>query len=348
MTPSPNQKLRDFLRVLLAAFLLTSLFSPHLLLNAQGLEPAIDVILSPKYPKANQSVSIALQSFSTDLNLATIEWRQDGVLKTSGLGIKNFQTIAGNTGSVRVIEILIDTPQHGLLSKRVVIAPVSVEILEQSDSYTPPFYKGRSLPGPESAVTLIAVPTFITEDGRRLKNSEINFKWKKGGTVLGSLSGLGKNSLAVKGPRIPQEIITYSVEASAPTHKLIGVASHIISIVNPEIILYEDNPLTGINIGRAILGGYNLQKEEVTLVAYPYFFENNVFGQNVEYSWAINGKETSATGFNRNSITLRKPDQTGTSLVSLAVKNVNKIFENAKSQLQISFSEERENLRLSP
>src|SRR3990167_742525 len=71
-----------------------------------------------------------------------------------------------------------------------VVLAQSVDILWQGDTYTPPFYKGKSLWSNQSRITFVAIPQGLGNP------ASLNYKWTKNGTVLGNINGIGKNTLS--------------------------------------------------------------------------------------------------------------------------------------------------------
>jgi len=303
------------------------------------LASGINVSTDPRSPAPGEDVTVSVQSSSTDLNQAMFSWYVNGVLKKEGLALKSFSFVAGGAGSSQLIEINISTKDLGVVTKRLTINPSGVDIIEQADSFTPPFYKGKALPGPENSVTLIAIPNLISGDGRKLGIKEIIFKWKKKNTVLGSLSGLGVNNLSIKTARLPGDTDLYSVEATSPENGLSAKGSIAISAFAPKIVLYEEDPLRGVLMNRALGKEYALAKNELSAVAYPFSFGKSTLTDiKTSYTWSINSKGTNPTGATNNSITVRKPETTsGSSVLSISIGNSVAVFERAAASLRINF-----------
>lgn len=295
---------------------------------------SITINITPTSPAPGDSVTISAVSFSTDLNQARFSWLINGIVRREGIGIKNFNFTAGNLGTVQKVSIAVETKDIGTFNKEIVIAPAALDVVEQADSYTPPFYKGKALPSPQGNVTLIALPNFIAPNGLRISPNNIVFKWKQGGRVLGSDSGLGANTLSVSAPLIAEQSAQVDVEASSPENSLSASATHILRATNPEVILYENNPLLGVLFNHAISNPFTMIGDELSLYASPYFFDS---ATNLDYGWAINNSSVSSTG-RLNQLVLRKPDANGSSLVSVTIKNPDKIFQQGQKGLLIQFT----------
>ncbi len=304
----------------------------------QGIPGAgVNVSIQPKNPGAFQTITISIESFSTDLNQAEIKWYLNGSLQKEGRAIKNFTTETGAIGNVLTVEAIIKTKNLGVLAKKVTITPAEVEIIEQADSFIPPFYKGKARASTEGNVTLIALPSFISSSGKKVSSDNMIFKWKRNGSALPDQSGLGRNSIAVKVPYIKEAVVKFEVEVSAPEHNLIATKSHFVEPENPQIIFYENNPLLGVVFNRALKETFNLNKDEISIIAYPFAFNGNIINNDdSNFSWRVNGNKVSPAG-KRNIITLRRPANTkGISSASLSIENSKRIFESASQSLKIN------------
>ncbi len=306
---------------------------------AQSIPGAgVNVAVQPQNPRAFQAVTITLESFSTDLNQADIKWYLNGTLKREGRAVKTFEVKAGDIGTTLTVEAVVNTKNMGTVRKKVVIAPSEVDIIEQADSFVPPFYKGKALASTEGNVTLIALPLFITSSGKKISSNDIVFKWKRNGSVLPDESGLGRNSITVKVPYIKEAVVKFEVEASAPENNLFAKETHFVQPENPQIIFYENNPLLGITLNKALTGTFNLNKNEVTILGYFFGFKKNIIqDENADFRWRISGADASPTEGKRNTITLRRPEGAkGVSVVSLSIENTKRIFESTSESLRIN------------
>ncbi|MEX2013877.1 MAG: hypothetical protein WD896_00800, partial [Parcubacteria group bacterium] len=142
-----------------------------------------------------------------------------------------------------------------------------VDILWQAETYTPPFYKGKSLWSNESKITLLAIPS-----GAGTGNpANLTYRWTKNGTVLGNINGVGKNTIAFTDSIIsrPQ---TIQVDIISAEQGKIASASLTLASSPPSLAIYENNPLYGFMFHKEVGGVYELQGEEVTFTAFPFFF----------------------------------------------------------------------------
>lgn len=204
----------------------------------------------------------------------------------------------------------------------------SIDILWQGEAYTPPFYEGRTLWSSQSRVTLFAIPQGLGNA------STLTYKWTKNGTVLGNISGVGRNTLSFTDSVVskPQIIKVDIIGADKST---LATASINITPVRPSLLVYENNPLYGFMFNKETSGVYKLIAKEITFSAFPLFFSvNDRSNSRISYEWRTNsgGVET------KNTVTYRAPeDSKGSSNISLRATSKNEILQTADKKFLIEF-----------
>ena len=208
------------------------------------------------------------------------------------------------------------------------ISAQSVDILWQGYSYTTPFYQGRTLWSKQSRITLVAIPQGLGDP------LSLNYKWTRDGTVLGSLSGVGKNTLTYLDSILskPQSI---KVEIIAGQKTVLASNTENVVPLSPSLAIYENNPLYGYAFHREVGGSYKLIDKEITFASFPLFFSTSSrFGSQIGYQWQTNvgGIETS------NTVTYRAPEgESGSSEVKVKVDNKNQITQSAERTFLVQF-----------
>jgi hypothetical protein len=319
---------RKFLITLALSFLILPLSAFAQFGGVPGVTPnyadELVVNVTPDYPVPEGRTSINLEMYTENLDSSLIVWSQDGKVVLQGKGKKSFSFTAPKAGKETAIKISITTANGASFSKTITIHPANVDIICEGNSYTPPFYKGRSLWGAQGYIHLVAVPDFSSP-------SKLIYTWRVNDEVLDQ-SGYGRDSVSITnnglGGAIAVELLVTdpSTNTTASNYMVIGP-------VEPSIVFYENNPLYGIVFDRAI-SFVNLEKSEMTILAAPF---NLFFSQatDVDYKWSVNGASSDALG---RAITLRKPDSgSGASSISLEATNTKKLMQFAKSSFLIKF-----------
>lgn len=300
------------------------------------LEEQISININPVIPVPLQNVNISLEAFGTDLNRADIAWKVDGVLAKKGTGEKSLDVIAGKVGVVKKIEITIIPTSGPSITKTINIAPEQVDIVWESQTYTPPFYKGKAMYTAQENLVVVAMPNFIVS-GKTVDPKTLVYTWRKDAEVEGEASGYGRNVLRFKGSillptnNIQIEVKTAGIEKAK--------ASIDLAPTSPEVIFYEHNPLYGILFNLALVGQQTFDVEEKNLEAFPYFIGSlRKNSSNLSYIWSINNQKIGVSS-SENSLVFRNTEnQSGTSLVSVKVNNNNNFLQEGRGSVYLNFS----------
>ena len=323
--------------------LITSCFFPFTglaqnLSSVSDLNNLLSVEINPHIPRANEKVSISIQSFRVDLNRADIAWFVNGDLVNSGTGLRSFSFTTGPRGTVSLIEIVMK-PLGGIaFTKTLRIAPADVDIVWQTDAYVPPFYKGKTLYTYGTPITFVALPSFIQTDGSSLAASNLVYKWYTDtDTVFDTQSGYGKNTLSFDDASfLPRhvEVDVSSIDNTFKAHTAIDVSAE-----STQILLYQNNPLLGILFNTSAQN-LSLVSNEITLTATPYFFNTSLReNPSMNYLWSINGSPI-AEQDNNSSVTFRKEGNiSGASNVGVTVKNILQGLQHSSGGAKINFGE---------
>ncbi len=302
--------------------------------HAQGPGGSFDIILTPEFPGASEKVTAEVKSAQFNVNGTKITWILNGKKRLDGLGEKKFTFITGGVGSATTLRTEINTPDFGLIARDLEIRPSDVDILWEADTYTPPFYKGKALPTSQSFVKMLAVPHFASKSGKIASNTLV-YNWKKTYTPNPNDSGLGKNVYLYRGNYSFNED---KVETTVSTgDKALSINKKTrVSIYEPKIVFYENNPLLGVRYENSLGGNFDLKEKEVTLTAIPYFFSLN---NNADFLWLLDGKKLEINPDNKAQFTLRKPEQgSGRSSISLKISNTGYDLQEASKSIGISYA----------
>ena len=101
-----------------------------------------------------------------------------------GAGVKEIDVAVGALGSEAVIEARARDGDLEVAGSLVRVVPTEIDLLFESDSYVPPFYKGRAMPSAGTLLHLEAIPRFKRTDGSLVAPDGIIFTWKRGGSVI--------------------------------------------------------------------------------------------------------------------------------------------------------------------
>ncbi len=211
-----------------------------------------------------------------------------------------------------------------------------VDILWEADSYTPPFYKGKALKvGPQS-VKFVAMARVFDDSGRIISNSNLYYKWKLSGRVVGSVSGLGQESVVIGTSLRSSQV---SVEIWSGDQETMYVeGSTLVKDSEPEILVYKNDPLMGVLFNK-VLDDSVINEEEIKVTAFPYYFTTiSSSGSNLDWTWRLNNNRVSS-GVGISSLVFRKEGSGGRALFSVEVENIKNVFQDTKKSFIVNLSE---------
>lgn len=321
-------------------FLLTLIFFPLFVVYAQVLPPGYEeeVLLktNPSIPAPKEIVTVRLENYSVDLNKSNIVWYLDGIIQEQGLGKITYQFRAPEAGRQTTLKVDVQKNTGGTITKSLQIAPAGLDLIYEADTYTPPFYKGRSLFSHQSLVKIAAVPEFIV-GGSKISKDNIIYTWEKDGEVIQSISGQGKDSAQFLGKLISRPFnITVTAESVSSNTKARKTVS--INPIDPNVVLYENNPIQGSIFEKALSGNFNFDREEVGITAIPYFFSSqNKSDSALKFSWFENGVDIGDDSFGSDLIyTNIGRTKSGISDLSVSVEHIQNILQSNNGGFRVN------------
>lgn len=294
---------------------------------------ALTIALNPAYPAPGDQVQLTLRSPSYDLDRSYITWRANGTIIAEGEGAVAAKATAGALGSAVSIEATVENADISATAVARII-PASVDLIWESDSLVPPFYRGRALPSAGTSLRMQAIARF----GNSVPDNQITYTWKRNGAVLSSLSGRGRSSITIGSPALfGSDIIT--VEASTAGGQLAGAASVRIASIEPELALYQRHPLFGVEYHKAIGAVAQIPQAEVTFHAVPYFADAaRPTDPALEYGWQVNQRGVQEDPARSNEITIDASNAAGVALIRLALSHASNLFFSADGTWNVTFS----------
>jgi hypothetical protein len=290
--------------------------------------------LTPENPSPGEVVQLAVSSYAIDLHRSTIIWSANGVPFAEGVGRTEASIVAGEKGSVTdiTVEALSDTGDNGFAEAR--ISPSELQLLWRSESYAPPFFKGRKLAGGNATIHAAALTSFI-KNGIRVPDADIIYTWYRNNSVLANASGRGKFRATLQGPAGGTDVLRVIAETADRSQRAEASAS--IVAHDPHLVLYENHPLFGILYHRAIVGDVNTIERELRVTAVPYFARASE-PRTLSYEWVVNDVNIEPSTDTPETLTLTTRDYTGPADIELTAMNPADIFMRSVGRWRILFS----------
>jgi len=293
-----------------------SIFSPGG--DLEDIEEQISVSLSVANPQPNQPFNISVRSFSSNLNKASIYWYENNELKSSGVGDLSQSYVAPGIGKSLIIGLRIETIEGNLIVKEYEISPALVDLIYETQTYTPPFYKGKAIYTHQSTATIYALPSII-EDGIKKNPSSLIYTWEVNGSVQQDSSGRGRDVFLYEGRILSQStLITITVESD--TSNQVAINDIFLEPADAEVLLVQEHPLYGM------ISNNNIETDSdyVVIHAIPLF--SSIFSKessSLDYVWSLNGVELGEE--NNSSIISFQSTEGNEGEASLALRIDNKL-----------------------
>jgi hypothetical protein len=263
-------------------------FLSYAQVSLTGLERPLDLVMTPEYPAPGDRVSLSVSSYGVDLDRSMIVWYADGKEIARGNTLTSTEVAAGKAGSATAITVVAQE-ENGLIgSAEAIVRPTEVDLLWESDSYSPPFFRGRTLAGSNANIRAQAIVRFVRADGSVIPEEGIIYSWYRGTARIAS--GRGKSSVKMPGPALfGSETITVTAESADGTYH--GRAVVRIDGVDATLDLYENHPLFGVLYHRALTGSATTLETELKVTAVPYFANVAVpHDTSLAYEWRLGSK----------------------------------------------------------
>ena len=288
----------------------------------------IHISTQPDYPEPFEEVTANLDAYSVSLLGATIAWYVDGAEDTECKNSHTCSVTTGERGSSLNITALITLANGQTKSAQHTITPARVDVIIEADTKTPLFYRGRALPSSGSTIRAIALPFTNTPSSR------LTYTWALDGRVLFGGPVMGKDVAEFAIPFNGSGVI--SVAVADTSGKTFTKKSVEVRTVEPLLRFYEENPLRGLS-RVALPGTYQLIGDEMTVRAEPYYMNADLSPTHTQTEWEINGTEVENPNNDPQTITLRSGGGTGSFDVSLQVRNLNELLQEAAGSFTVRF-----------
>lgn len=298
---------------------------------------ALSIGFSPATPGPGDTVTVSVQSSLIDIPESDILWRVNGKSVAQGKGVDSVSVKAGALGVETRIEVTVIASGGTNATAEAAINPTELDLVVDSDSYTPPFYRGWPRPSAGTNLHLQAFPRF-KRGSAMVPASELIYTWRRNGEVLGTISGRGRAAAV-----IPVEHLfgtdTLSVEARTADDRLSHVSSIALSAEEPALVLYEDHPLYGVLYHRALSGSAFIPGIEATFAVTPFFAQaRSVYDTALRFDWRVNSAQIPTNLKNPGALTINAENSSGIAFIELDVTHATNFYLDARGTWNITFS----------
>jgi len=322
-------------------FLVILLFFPVASVHAQFFSPnndgRITISMTPESPVPGGYVHLSAASSIINLGRSDVTWYADKKVIAQGPGITETDVSAGPLGTEVDIVVIAQAENGTVATGEAFIRPTEVALVWESDSYTPPFYRGRALPSAGTKIRAQAIAVLKLADGALVPESGITYTWRRNRSVIQTASGRGRSFATFPAPALfGTDVI--EVEAVSADGTLAGKASVNIPSVEPMLLLYEDHPLFGVLYSKALGETTTVKDAEVTFAAVPYFAQAvSPDDSQLTYDWTVNGGRVPADYIRPSAVTINAEGSSGSARLALSLTRARNWNMKAEGAWQISF-----------
>lgn len=296
--------------LIVVGFFLIFLFLIPSSLNAQTA--GLTLVTDPSFPPPHTETKISLDDYSLNTIGSNITWYVDGVEQEDDRNERSIQITTGAIGKSSIVRVILSRPNSPSLSASRTIKPTQVDIVLESNTYTPHFYLGRALPTRDSLMRAIA----IVNDGSTVSDSSYVYSWSIDSSALEGGALKGKNVLDLEMPHYDDNVL--GVEVFTTGGELVGQGGVLLMATEPELHFYEYNPLRGLS-EREVTNPLRLLSEETTIYGEPYFIDARMNETEATFSWSINNESVTHDEDIPNALTLRHVGGEGSAMINFDI-----------------------------
>ncbi len=297
-----------FSLVLLLILSLHFSFVPTNFLDAQisisAMETTASLLVEPRFPAPNSRVTVSLDAYAVDTLGGSTRWYVDGKEIVTQQNQQSVSFVTGAIGTKHAVRAVVSFTNRPGFEAKLTIPINQVDLIIESQTYTPSFYRGRALPGENAVIRAIAV-THTKPPGNP---ALYTYEWKLDGDVLFGGPILGKQVMYFNMPEFLDHslsVTVYGVDGVALGREYIAL-----NPVEPEVHFYEENLLRGLS-RKALTREFTLIGEETTIYAEPYFMNTDITNTKGTFEWRLDGALVQSESERRNAITLRHTEGEG-------------------------------------
>ncbi len=295
--------------------------------EVKEIQEQIYYTVTPKTPNPGDDVKIEAEMYGTEIKNTSFEWKIDGKIFKKEVGLNKINFTLNNKTK---IDLKITTRGGLEINKVFEFDPKKIILIWEAKTYTPPFYKGKSLYSNESSLVLNAINL---DQKNPLTNTYNNYVWSVDDKIEGNYSGVGYSSFVYQGNILRKEPLfkvnissINSFQDKSENKEYTNETSIRIQSFKTDIISYEKSPILGVLFNKTIEDVYHLNKSESTVVSYPMYYSLLSTLSGI-YSWYINDNKINT---NTNQLSFKKKNNNEESRLTVKIENEESLLQTQK------------------
>jgi hypothetical protein len=297
----------------------------------------IDVSSSIENPAPGDKIILTAKSYSVNISSANVVWSINNKVVNKGIGLDSYSMTLPTDGKNIIVSVSATPPSGGTYTGSIEIKPSSVDLVIESDGFIHSQFQGKLSPVFQNKIKIIAVPHITDKNGKEYDPQNLVYRWKVGESILADQSGYGKQSAIIVQDILPNDI-RLSVEVFTRDGSIKTGARTLIEPSEASVSLYIDDPVYGTLFNRSIgnilrIGG----EKEASVKVIPFGFNKSQKNNEPSMTWYINDYEHPELA-NKDSITLRTPEEAGIARIRLNIQNNISILQRALAGFEARFT----------
>lgn len=284
-------------------------------------------------PGPNENVDVTLRSYSFDQSITRIRWSVNGVTAQGpGVGLTSYSFTAGKIGSRYSIRATALFDDGTSASQTIVLNISDIQFYWWTNTYTPPWFKGKTLPATGSPVFIYAIP-----EAAGINPKTAIYQWSVNDSVVPLASGQGKSVFQFT-PQFSGVSERISVSVKNIAGESIGEKTISITPTVPQVNIYALKPLEGVAFNKTGNVFEGKQEELADFIAEPFYFGVKTV-RDLVFSWSFNNKPVTQTPAQPNIFGIQAPkgfipDQ----FVSVQIANQKQKNESATQSFTVNYN----------
>ncbi|MEK7649809.1 MAG: hypothetical protein AAB367_02540 [Patescibacteria group bacterium] len=291
--------------------------------------------------KPGNRVRISVETYSLNLGQSTVTWYHNGKRVSSGSGNASYSFVLGDLGTAENIRAVITTTAGDVYEVLKTVRPARIYITWGADSYTPPWYRGKTLPPPGAPIKIVAIPDFRIGT-TVLPTQDIIYEWLINDAPRTSSSGAngkGKNTFSFTTGSSASVEYKVTVRGKDARERIVHEESFTVRAHRPELVFYERDPLLGLKYWQALREFKAPSGKDLVIQFEPFNLHNQDLGR-LFYSWRVNSKKLANQNPQSRIFRLSsEAGSVGSQSINISYENPDNIFMRGSAQVTVKVGE---------
>ena len=292
------------------------------------------LLLDTKSLRPGTRVRAFVVTFSADPQKSTFTWYHNDARVASGKGITFYDFTLGQMGSAENIRVSVTAGAGASRQLSKTVRPARIHFSWFTDSYTPPWYKGKALASPGSTILISAIPDFRLGT-TKLDPKNLIYEWTIDDTATprdSGLSGNGKNIYPLRTPVIGTQEVKVDLLVKDELERIVHQETIFVQTRPADLVFYDRDALLGTRFERTAANARIKSGSDIALELEPYFLPRGIFDA-LRFGWRVNNQKLTNTAPLNRVLRLKTDEKSsGRQVISATYENTKNIYQRGGGQ----------------